>query len=146
MCARYGSTLNYSSAAFVPLTLRSAESDIQPFADLRGCIQIVRQRMKRALSYDAAGRSSGLAGMQRAERKVEYETPIWTKKCLRFCLRRLSVGRTLRNEMVAQRRRGFTGLLHRLRRCSRSLAVAASVGFSAGVAGSNVPFLLCCKP
>lgn len=26
-----------------------------------------------------------------------------------------------------------------------SVAVAASVGFSAGVAGSNVPFLLCCK-
>lgn len=115
MCASYGSTLNYSSAAFVPLTLRSAEKDIQPLTDLRGCIQIVRQRMKRSLSYDAAGRSSELAGMQRAERKVEHETPIWTKKCPRFCLRRLSVGRNLRNEMVAQRRRGSTDLFHRPR-------------------------------
>jgi len=56
--------------------------------------------------------------MQRAERKVGHETPISTKRFLRFCLRRLSVGRTLRNETVAQRRRGFTDLLHRPLRCS----------------------------
>src|SRR5208283_649901 len=125
MCARYGSTLSYSSAAFVPLTLRSNERDIQPFADLRGCIQIVRQRMKRAL-LRCCRPEFWISRNARAERKVEHETPIWTKRFLRFCLRRLSVGRTLRNEMVAPRRRGFTDLLHRPLRCSRSLPAAGS--------------------
>ena len=126
MCARYGSTLDYLSAAFVPLTLRSAARDIQPVADLGACIQIVRQKTKRALSYDVAGRSSGLPGMRPAERKVGHETAIWRKKCLRFCLRRLSVDRNLCDEMVAQRRRGLTDLLRRPLRRSRSLRAAGS--------------------